>query len=286
MPSLPFNTSMRDLYQCSPTVAPKAIRGSRRANESVRAIRIPQTKDLLELIAVKLKNESLGRCFDVAPGEALVERLPAVPRLGCPAKPKMLANKHNYYFKRGLKCRNLLLCVCTFPAEKWRRNCSQKDNLMRAINLTPTAIVTADESTGVISAAKLMREQGVGDIVITRGSERDSRPVGVLTDRDIVVHAIACDLDLNAITAGDLGLRKLTTVSPDADLTEITAEMKRHGVRRVLIANGSEILGLVSIDDVIAAVAELLNNLTAMLNCQVRYEKEHIVPTELRESAA
>ena len=157
---------------------------------------------------------------------------------------------------------------------------------MRAIDLTPPEVVTTDESTSLMETAKLMREHGVGDIVITRGSGRAMRPIGVITDRDIVVHALACDLDLETISAGDLRVRDLITVKPDADLTEITAAMNEHGVRRLLIAQDSELLGLVSVDDVIVAMAELSNNLTGMVARQIEYEQEHILHTISHKSAA
>ena len=157
---------------------------------------------------------------------------------------------------------------------------------MRAIDLTPPQVVTTDESTSLTKAAKLMREHGVGDIVITRGSGRAMRPIGVITDRDIAVHAIACDLDLETIAAGDLRIRGLITVKPDADLTEITAAMNEHGVRRLLVATDSELLGLISVDNVLEAMAELLNNLTGMVARQIEYEQEHILRTQSHESAA
>jgi CBS domain-containing protein len=157
---------------------------------------------------------------------------------------------------------------------------------MRAIDLNPSDVVTTDESTSIMDAARLMRYKGIGDIVVTRGSGSETQPIGLITDRDIVVHAIACDLDLDTITAGDLQGRELATVGPEADLTEITAAMKQYGVRRVLIATDSELLGLISMDDVIEAMTVLLNNLSAMLLGQIQYEKEHILPAEAQDTAA
>ena len=157
---------------------------------------------------------------------------------------------------------------------------------MRAIDFIQAEVVTTDESTSLMDAAKLMREHGIGDIVITRGSGRAAKPIGVITDRDIVVHGIACDLDLDAIAAGDLRVRELITIKPDADLTEITRTMNEKGVRRLLIATDSEFLGMISIDDVIWAIAELVNNLTGMVARQIEYEQKHILQTNPQESAA
>lgn len=147
---------------------------------------------------------------------------------------------------------------------------------MRAIDLTPPAVVSVDESTNLTEAARLMREEGVGDLVITRGEGAAKDPVGIVTDRDIVVHALACGLDLDVITVADLATRLPVSVPADADLTEITATMCQHGVRRVLVTRGSELAGIISMDKVIMATAGLLNNLSDMLGRQYEYEQAHL----------
>ena len=156
---------------------------------------------------------------------------------------------------------------------------------MRAIDLTPPAVVSVDESTSLIDAARLMREEGVGDLVITRGEGRSQDAIGIVTDRDIVVHALACGLDLDVITVADLATRLPVCVSADADLTEITAAMCRNGVRRVLVTRGTELAGIVSMDKVIMATAELLNNLSGMLGRQYEYEQVHLETAAHRSAA-
>ena len=79
---------------------------------------------------------------------------------------------------------------------------------MRAIDMSPPILATIDESAPLIDAARVMREKGVGDILIARMSSRGARPVGLITDRDIVVHAIACDLQPDELTVADLCTRK------------------------------------------------------------------------------
>lgn len=157
---------------------------------------------------------------------------------------------------------------------------------MRAIDLTPPAVVSVDESTSLAEAARLMREEGVGDLVITRRDGSANEPVGIVTDRDIVVHALACGLDANAITVADLSTRKPVTVAVDADLTEITAAMRSHGVRRVLVTSGTELAGIVSMDKVIMATAELLKNLSETLNRQYEYEQMHLEMTSAGSKTA
>ena len=155
---------------------------------------------------------------------------------------------------------------------------------MRAIDLTSPMVVTTDEATDLAAAAKMMRDKGVGDLVITRG--RDSKPIGIVTDRDIVVHAIGCGLDPASITVADLCTRKPATVGAEADLMDIATAMNEHGVRRVLVIRGLELVGIISMDDVIAAMSEMMNNLSAMLGRQLEYEREHLESIRLQDSAA
>ncbi len=148
---------------------------------------------------------------------------------------------------------------------------------MRAIDISPPILVTLEESAPITEAARMMREKGVGDVVIVRRSGGIERPVGVITDRDIVVHGIACDLDLDAVTVADLCTRKPVTVDADTDLVQVTAVMKEYAVRRVLVLREDEIAGVVTLDNVIEAIAEINNNLSDMLTRQLDYEIEHMV---------
>jgi CBS domain-containing protein len=157
---------------------------------------------------------------------------------------------------------------------------------MRAIDMSPAILATIDESAPLIDAAKMMREKGVGDILIVRMSGREARPVGLITDRDIVVHAIACDMNLDELTVGDLCTRRPVMVDADADLAEITATMKQNGVRRLLVTRDCEIAGVVTLDNVIDAIAEMTNNLSEMLKRQLDYELEHMVVPKPQDHAA
>ncbi len=157
---------------------------------------------------------------------------------------------------------------------------------MRAIDLAPPMVVTAEESTNLTEAARLMRHYGVGNLVITRVDGGGTQPIGIVTDRDIVVHAIACKLDPETISVSDLCTREPATVNAEADLFEITAVMKEYGVRRVVVTRDSELVGIISMDNVIEAMAEQLNNLSEMLARQLEYEREHLVAAKLQGNAA
>jgi CBS domain-containing protein len=124
-----------------------------------------------------------------------------------------------------------------------------------------------------------MREHHIGDVIITRSGETGELPIGVLTDRDIVVHGIACDVALEDVAAGDLSARDLVTVGHDADIFEITRTMNSHGVRRVVVNGASGYGGIITFDDVLWALSLIVSNLSAVTERQIRRETETKVET-------
>jgi CBS domain-containing protein len=142
-------------------------------------------------------------------------------------------------------------------------------------------MVTADEHTSLYDVSKLMREHHIGDVVVTRSSETTQLPIGVLTDRDIVVHGIACDIALDDVAAGDLSAQDLVTVEPDADVFEIPSTMNVHAVRRVVVSSGSSYDGIITFDDILWALSLIVSNLSAVAERQIQHEVEAEVETEL-----
>ena len=86
--------------------------------------------------------------------------------------------------------------------------------------------------------------------------------------------------DISEIQRRDRASRRdavIRQADVDADLAQITAAMSKHGVRRVLVTRDSEIAGVVTLDDVIDAMAQIMNNLSGMLTRQLDYELAHMV---------
>jgi CBS domain-containing protein len=133
-------------------------------------------------------------------------------------------------------------------------------------------VVRREES--VMAAARLMREQHVGNVVVVEPEGEANRPVGILTDRDIVVELVAKELDLNVVTVGDAMSFELFTLREDMDLLEAMGEMRSHAVRRAPVVNARGMLvGIISIDDVLGVLAELLKDLSCLVNKEQRREK-------------
>ena len=130
-------------------------------------------------------------------------------------------------------------------------------------------VATVSAALDVADAAKLMRDQHVGDLIVTEPRSGQTVPVGILTDRDIVVGVIAKRVAPNAVTVGDAMTRNVLMVREDASLEFALREMRRYGVRRapVVRANG-DLVGVVAIDDVIQHLAVQLSRLADLIRIE------------------
>ena len=131
-------------------------------------------------------------------------------------------------------------------------------------------VATVLAKTDVADAAKLMRDQHVGDLIVTEPRGGQAVPIGILTDRDIVVGVIAKRIAPDAVTVGDVMTRNVLTVREDASLEFALREMRRHGVRRapVVRASGGGLVGVVTIDDVIQHLAVQLSRLADLVRIE------------------
>ena len=133
------------------------------------------------------------------------------------------------------------------------------------------AVVTVPAGASLAECAQVMRREHVGALLVV--GERDSggrtRPLGMVTDRDIVVEAVAVALDPATLTAGDVMSRPLASVRDSDDLLDALARMREHGVRRLPVLDASErLIGIVSIDDLLEALLESLDAVVGVLRAE------------------
>ena len=108
-------------------------------------------------------------------------------------------------------------------------------------------VVYLPEATTLDEAAQAMRDQGIGDVVVTSGPTM----VGLVTDRDIVVRAIAENLVPRQTTLGEITSRELIMVEQSATVDEAVQAMRRRGVRRLLVCDSDrKVVGILSLSDV------------------------------------
>lgn len=128
-------------------------------------------------------------------------------------------------------------------------------------------VVVANRDTTAAQAAKLMRDEHVGDIVVVEGEGAGAQPVGLVTDRDIVLAVVATKLDPEVFTLGDLVFEPLITCPEDYGVFEAIQLMRAHGIRRLpVVGDQGELRGIVTIDDLIQLIAEELSELGKVIS--------------------
>jgi CBS domain-containing protein len=111
--------------------------------------------------------------------------------------------------------------------------------------MTPQVVYLPAETT-LDEAARAMREKGIGDVVVTEGASL----AGVVTDRDIVIRAIADGRDPVSTTVGDVASRDLVMIGQEASPQQAAQVMRERAVRRLLVCdNDRRLVGVVSIGD-------------------------------------
>src|SRR5213593_226841 len=111
--------------------------------------------------------------------------------------------------------------------------------------MTPS-VTTASPTQSLAEAAEMMKRDDVGSIPVVD----DDRLVGIVTDRDIVVRAVAERRDPQAMLINEVASRELVTVDPEQDLDEALALMAQHQVRRLPVVEEGRLVGMLAQADV------------------------------------
>jgi CBS domain-containing protein len=127
-------------------------------------------------------------------------------------------------------------------------------------------VICAARETTVAAAAKLMRQHHVGDVIVVDRVDAERMPIGIVTDRDIVVEVVALGVDPNAATIGDLmSWGELATVQESDSYVNTLRLMHDRGVRRIPVINAAGVLvGIISIDDILPRFAAELAELAEL----------------------
>jgi len=119
---------------------------------------------------------------------------------------------------------------------------------------TPYAIFCTPD-TSAAAAARLMRERHVGDLVIVE-DEDDQTPIGLITDRDLVVEVLAKERDPASVKVREIMRLPVVVAETSEDADEALERMKAHGVRRVpVMGEHRKLAGIVCLDDLLKRLA-------------------------------
>jgi CBS domain-containing protein len=124
---------------------------------------------------------------------------------------------------------------------------------MQLREIMTVGVVTADHGTDVLTVAQLMRDHGVGSVVVC---DPDGAPMGMVTDRDLAMRVLADERPV-AEPIGQHASRPLVTGDPEMDLEEAAALMVQNRIRRLPVVDGDELVGIVTLDDIAVRTGNL-----------------------------
>jgi predicted transcriptional regulator len=135
-------------------------------------------------------------------------------------------------------------------------------------------VVTIDKSASILDAARLMRSEHVGDLIVADGDGERCRPLSIVTDRDLVVELLAKEVDLDSVNVGDVASPRMVTAPSDADLLETLRLMSVKGVRRIPVLDSEGYLfGILSAGEVLDTIKDQLTLLQALSSRRIERER-------------
>lgn len=157
---------------------------------------------------------------------------------------------------------------------------------MKVGEVCQRGVVTIDRGRNLRDAAAMMREHGVGALVVTESTALGMQACGVVSERDLVTQAMASGVDPARFRVGDLGQRRLISVCSTDRVDEAIAAMHQANVRWVLVTTPDRRLeGCVTMDDLLDAVAGELTGLIGAIRSGLEHEPVQSGPWTARSCA-
>ena len=113
-------------------------------------------------------------------------------------------------------------------------------------------IISVKTTDQVIVAIELMTKNDIGSVVVTE----NEKPVGILTERDILKKVCAKELSAKAVTAREVMSEPLITIEADSRLGEAALLMTRKDVRRLLVTDAEKVVGIITQKDITRGTLE------------------------------
>jgi CBS domain-containing protein len=143
---------------------------------------------------------------------------------------------------------------------------------MTAGELCNREVVVGSPDESVLEAARRMRDQHVGSLVICEGPPGGRIPVGILTDRDIVLYAVAAGGTITDRSVRYVMSADVVSARESESVGDVVKRMRAHGIRRIPIVDvDNRLQGILTLDDVLEELAEEVGDLARVLT----REREH-----------
>lgn len=146
---------------------------------------------------------------------------------------------------------------------------------MKVSSICNKNVITAAEGSSVLEVASLMRQHHVDTIVIVANTPTGEKPIGIVSERDLVIKVLAEDSSSEESVLGDFINRDLICVRDHEDIMETVRIMCMEGVRRVPVVNhDGDLMGILAMDDLFEILANELSNLAMLICRQERNENK------------
>jgi CBS domain-containing protein len=135
-------------------------------------------------------------------------------------------------------------------------------------------VVVVERTEPVSEAVQLMRKHHVGSVVVVDKRGDNAKPIGILTDRDIVIEILAEDVEPAKVTIGDIMSAEPATVNESVTLLEALEVMRKHGVRRLpVVSDKGDLVGVLAVDDILELLGEQINAVVALIGAEQDHER-------------
>jgi CBS domain-containing protein len=138
-------------------------------------------------------------------------------------------------------------------------------------------VVVAPKGEMVVDAARRMRTSHVGDLVVVDNRDGRHVPIGIVTDRDIVIAAVAGDPDhINYLLVDDVMTSNLVTAAEEDSIDAALQKMRQHGIRRLPIVDPlGTLVGILTLDDILSYLTGQQSQLVALVAREQQRERQY-----------
>jgi CBS domain-containing protein len=137
------------------------------------------------------------------------------------------------------------------------------------------SVVVAAKNETIVEAANHMRASHVGDLVVVEDRQGRRVPIGVITDRDIVVGAVAPNSGhIESLLVGDIMTADVVTARETEPIEAALKKMEEHGIRRLPVVDGNgALVGILTLDDALQVITEQQIGLVKIVAEGQRHER-------------
>lgn len=134
------------------------------------------------------------------------------------------------------------------------------------------SVITTSMKETILDAAKKMSEYGIGSVVVTNGD----KPVGIVTERDIVRRVVGRDMSAKQVTVFDVMSTPLISIASDAEVIDAVRIMKERDVKRLIVFKNEEMVGIITDGDVIKCHPGITRVISDMIDSSSRLAPQEV----------